>query len=202
MNYEIQKLEEMKKMYYQKISDIDLIIQQILNKADSENKSNLINLTEFKRIKGYLNYFVNKNGDVYSLKTNKLIKPFVSNGGYISVSLWGDGKKQNYLVHRLVADAFIPNPNNYKEVNHKDLNTLNNNLENLEWCSRDYNLKYSNLEKWESKPVVQMLNNEIIREYHSITEASKYGFDVSTISKCCKNKNKKHKGFNWKYKQF
>ena len=61
--------------------------------------------------------------------------------------LYKDGKKKRYLVHRLVAIAFIPNPNNYKEVNHKDENPSNNNVKNLEWCTREYNNNYGTRNK-------------------------------------------------------
>lgn len=197
MNYEIHKLEKQKQKYYDKILNIDLKIKELLIK---EKKKDLIDLTDFKKIQGYSNYLIDTKGNIYSLKNNKLLKNVKSNSGYYLVCLWGNGKKRNHLVHRLVAETFIPNPNNYKEVNHKDFNKLNNNIKNLEWCSHNYNLKYSNLERFESKPVLQIHNNKIIKEYKSITEASKSGFDISNISKCCKNKQKKHKGFIWKYK--
>lgn len=109
---------------------------------------------EFRHIKGYENkYVVTPNGDVYSIgrifrqklyKRQEIIKlkPAISNVGYEFVML-GDGKKMKvHLVHRLVAEAYIPNPDNLPEVNHIDENKLNNDVSNLEWCTVDYNRKY------------------------------------------------------------
>jgi hypothetical protein len=92
-------------------------------------------------------YYIEKNGDVYSqdiIDTNnrfregKKIKPSVHKNGYYQVALSKNGTKF-FLVHRLVALTYIPNPNNYPCVNHKDCNRQNNNLNNLEWCTNMYN---------------------------------------------------------------
>ncbi len=86
------------------------------------------------------NYMVSNKGRVKSLKWGKeiLIKFSVTEKGYLQVHLGRRACK----VHRLVAMLFIPNPNRYKEINHKDENKTNNNVENLEWCNREYNMKY------------------------------------------------------------
>lgn len=202
MNYKIKKLNQKKQMYYKKIEEIELKIMNILNNDKIQKlKDEMINSNEFMQINGYTNYLINKQGKIYSLKNKKFIKSYKANNGYYMVCLWKNGGKKSHLVHRLVANAFIPNLNNYKEVNHKDFNTENNSIENLEWCSRSYNLRYSNLSKWERKPILQILNDTIINEFNSITEAEKYGYDSSHISKCCKNKQKRHKGYIWKYKE-
>lgn len=89
------------------------------------------------QIKNYPNYFINTSGEVFSLnynntdKTKKLKN--VLRCGYYCVNLCKNGKAKKHLVHRLVAEAFIPNPENKKTVNHKDGNKLNNSFENLEW---------------------------------------------------------------------
>lgn len=67
--------------------------------------------------------------------------------GYLTVNLTRDAKQKRYAVHRLVACAFLQNPNNYKEINHKDENKENNNLSNLEWCTRSYNVTYGRLDE-------------------------------------------------------
>jgi hypothetical protein len=70
------------------------------------------------------------------VKTQRILKPRKNNFGYFRVVLYKNGKMKEFLIHRLVAEAFIENPNNYEQVNHLDFNTINNNLDNLEWCSQ------------------------------------------------------------------
>jgi len=92
-----------------------------------------------KEILGCGNYLVNENGDVWSKKNNIFIKSWIGHNGYRSVSIYSDCKKKNYSLHRLVAIAFINNPENKPEVNHKDGNKLNNHVSNLEWCTMSEN---------------------------------------------------------------
>lgn len=108
-------------------------------------------MNEFwKDIEGYEGrYQVSNLGNVKSLNYNhtgkeKIMKPQLCNKGYLRVELCKDNKRQKYLIHKLVADAFIPNPNNLPCVNHKDENRLNNNYENLEHCTYTYNNTYGN----------------------------------------------------------
>lgn len=100
----------------------------------------IMNLKEFKQIDYNNNYLINKEGKVYSLYTNKFIKPTKSKSGYLYIT-FNDNKK--IRLHRLIALAFIPNPNNYLEINHIDGNKENNNINNLEWCSREQNRKHA-----------------------------------------------------------
>ena len=86
-------------------------------------------------------YQVSNLGKVKNKKTNKILKPSKEKG-YLKLYLYKEGKKKTNYIHRLVAQAFLPNPNNYKEVNHIDSNPSNNNKNNLEWCDRKYNLDY------------------------------------------------------------
>ena len=97
-------------------------------------------------------YQVSNTGEVKSLNYNhtgeiKLLKQGIKKKGYRQVNLYKNGKVKHHLVHRLVAIAFIPNPNNYKEVNHKDEDPSNNNVKNLEWCTREYNNNYGTRNK-------------------------------------------------------
>lgn len=99
-------------------------------------------------VKGYEGFYVIDNkGDVYSLvsgrgRRKKVLIPYEKNG-YLAVNLYKDGKVKHHYIHRLVAEAFIPNPDNLPEVNHLDCNKFNNSVENLEWCDRKQNLKHS-----------------------------------------------------------
>lgn len=74
-----------------------------------------------------------------------IMKPMVATNGYLIACLWKNGKQRKFGIHRLVAAAFVPNPNNYKEVNHKDEDKTNNNANDLEWCSHKYNMSFGNV---------------------------------------------------------
>ena len=88
-------------------------------------------------------YQINSEGQILSLRRNRLMKQTI-NQGYYKVCLRNKyGKQASESVHRLVALTFIPNPTNLTCVNHKDENKLNNNIDNLEWCTREYNTSYS-----------------------------------------------------------
>ena len=87
-------------------------------------------------------YGVTMDGQVYSFKSKKFMKFEIDKAGYFKIQLSKNNKIKHYLLHRLVANAFIPNPNNYLEINHKDENKQNNHISNLEWCDRKYNVNY------------------------------------------------------------
>lgn len=109
----------------------------------------------WKDIPGYEGlYKISSLGEVFAIKRKKIRKPTINKDGYYRVYLCGNNKKSTLLIHRIVAEAFL-DKNNYKRavgekekpivlvVNHKDENKLNNNVENLEWCTNAYNVKYS-----------------------------------------------------------
>ena len=126
---------------------------------------------------------------------------------YYRVSLSKDYERKLIYVHRLVAMAFIPNPNNYPFIDHIDRNGLNNSASNLRWCTQEMNMRNENtkkihvsaLQKTFSKPVVMLKGNLFIRSYKSMSDAEKDGFRVSLISSVCTGKNKTHKGYKWMY---
>lgn len=105
----------------------------------------MIDLTQFVPIKEFPNYLINKNGDVYSTKSKKLIKPYKHGGKYdlqyLIAELWVQGKLFRKSVHQLVAITFIPNPNNYINIDHLDNNPRNNCVDNLEWVTNEENNK-------------------------------------------------------------
>lgn len=106
----------------------------------------MTNVEIIKDIKGFEGrYTISNLGIVRSLLTGKEMKPYITSKGYARVNLRFAHSREykSLLVHRLVAGNFIPNPNNYKEINHKDCNRLNNKVDNLEWCDRFYNIKYA-----------------------------------------------------------
>lgn len=97
----------------------------------------------WKRIAGYENYIVSSNGVIQNVKTNKILKPSFDKKGYLEVWLSLNGKPKKFSVHRLVASAFIPNPENKTQVNHIDGDKSNNNLSNLEWVTNQENILHS-----------------------------------------------------------
>lgn len=95
-----------------------------------------------KQIEGYEDYFIYEDGRVFSTKSDKFLKHNISSCGYPSVELFNNEGSARKTIHRLVAEAFIPNPNNYPQINHIDENKLNPSVENLEWCTAKYNMNY------------------------------------------------------------
>jgi hypothetical protein len=94
-----------------------------------------------EKIEGY-NYYINEQGDVFNSKGRKLV-PRLHTGGYLRVNLCRDGLHKDFYIHRLVAFAYLDNPNNYNEVNHKDSDKKNNLVSNLEWCNGSMNHHHS-----------------------------------------------------------
>ena len=158
-----------------------------------------------------------KNGSGYYIKKGKILKKHINNKGYEYVRLKDNKTPNKQYIHRLVAQAFIPNPDNKPQINHKDCNPLNNNVSNLEWCTRKENMSYmSKLGRskkegiWlakityknmlKGKRVAQMdLKNNKIYVYPTIQSVKQNGFLPGQVCKCCKGIQKKHKGYEWKY---
>lgn len=137
----------------------------------------------------------------------RVLKPHVATNGYYCVHLFKDGKRKLHTIHRLIAIAFIPNPNGYREVNHIDENKLNNSLDNLEWVTHKYNIAYShNIEKAYSKTRRAVLvhdkkTKEFVGEYKSAREAAReLGCYVWNINDCLKGRLKTYRGYIFTYK--
>lgn len=167
-------------------------------------------------------YQVSDYGRVMSLKTNRILKGRKDTSGYFMVVLCKDGKQKNILIHRLVAETFLPNPFNLPCVNHKDEDKTNNFVGtpendykdgNLEWCTHKYNTNYGTcIERRSkkaingkcSKPVLQYsLDGTLISEWSSVAEIQrKLGYSQGNVSSCCRGLyNNRMYGFIWKYKE-
>ena len=154
-----------------------------------------------KDIKNYEGlYAITTEGEVYSYKSKKFLSPFSNARGYLKVGLCKNGKVKNFYVHRLVTDAYLPNPNNLPQVNHKDENKANNCLQNLELCDAKYNNNYGTHIEKIKKPILQYdLEGNLVREWPSATDVGK---EVkSNICMCLKGKQKTALGCIWKYKE-
>lgn len=173
-------------------------------------------------------YAVSTLGRIMSMRDGRIMKTTITNKGYELVITHVDGKQKGYTVHRLVAEAFLPNENNYPVINHKDENPLNNNVNNLEWCSSSYNNTYNDIhikngikrrgrpshnkmkttKEYENKEVLMLTkDNELIKVFNTVSEASYYISELygnkqvtasSKIWNVIHNKGKTYLGFIWK----
>ena len=121
-----------------------------------------------KEVKGYEGlYAVTENGQVWSYKRNKFLKPWVCQGGYLQVSLTKNKIAKKHKVQRLGAIAVIDNPDNLPQVNHKDENKTNNSVENLEWCDAKYNINYGTRTERAKRKREEILNNGFTKSVNS-----------------------------------
>lgn len=167
----------------------------------------------WKAITDYENlYEVSNIGRVKNIRTGRILKPGIDRYGYYNVGLCKNGKQKTKNVHRLVAQEFLPNPDNLPCVNHKDENKLNNRVDNIEWCTVSYNNKYGNrlnkcrnsmMKKENNKPIAQFtfdLPCELIKVWPSLMEIERQlGYSAGNIWSCCNGKYKQAYGYQWAY---
>lgn len=176
-----------------------------------------------KDIKGYEGlYAITEDGQIWSYKSKKFLIPNYDANGYLKINLFKDRKNKSCTIHRLVAETYIPNPNNLSQVNHKDENKTNNHINNLEWCDAKYNMNYgtrtqrasetnrgqkrseetkkniSEARKNKGNKPVKCIETDIV--YISTVSANREtGIDNSCISKCCKGQRKTAGSYHWQY---
>ena len=129
----------------------------------------------------------------------------IQNSGYIAVPLHKNGKSVTHLLHRLVADAFAENPNNYECVNHKDQNKLNNRADNLEWCTAYYNCHYGDgaerSAETQRKEFYQIdMNGNVVKKWKGFNKIQReLGYQKKLIYLCCIGKRESYIGYKWAY---
>lgn len=166
----------------------------------------------YREIKGFDNYLVSNYGNVYSYHKNNIMRPGIDSNGYLFVTLVRAHKDHKHCsIHRLVAESFIPNPENKETVNHRDGDKKNNHFMNLEWATYSENERHA----WSvglkqtsskrllkiSKPVIQLsMEGKEIKRFPSSREAGRVlGIDGSTIAKCCKGNVDNVRGYKFRY---
>lgn len=167
----------------------------------------------WKEVPGYEGlYEVSDKGQVRSLNYSrtgqtKVLKPSKNPRGYHYVNLCKDGRQKSSTVHRLVAQAFIPNPMVLPMVNHKNEDKTDNRVDNLEWCDHRYNINYGTrnerVAKTMSKPVLQFdKSGNFVKEWPSVSEVERQtGWFNTCISACCLGKRKTAYGFVWRHSE-
>ena len=178
----------------------------------------IILIEQWRSIEEYENlYQISNYGNVKNHK-NQLLKP-MNDGNYLNVDLYKNEKKKRYKIHRLVAKAFIPNPEDKKEVNHIDGNKLNNKYSNLEWVTPSENMIHAfkkglakvnkNMQgkfgEINPNSIIRLqydINGNFIKKWSCAKEIERQlGIHHSHISKCCKGKLKTAGGYIWRYEE-
>lgn len=159
----------------------------------------------FKPIEGYEGvYEVSNYGRVYSNRTHKFLKAKPNTRGYLQVDLSVSGVHKMAYIHRLVARAFLNNPNGLTEVNHKDEDKRNNRSDNLEWCTGSYNLSYGTRIQRIAKKIMRAVeqldkNGNVLMTFESLAEAERNGYNHANVSNCCHGKSKTAYGYQWRF---
>ena len=159
-------------------------------------------MENFKDIPGYEGlYAADSDGNIWSYYHKKILKLANSHHKYKRIQLYKNGEFKTFAVHRIVASLFVENPYSYNEINHKNEDASDNRAENLEWCTRKYNVNYGNRIKNLSKKIVALdKNNNVISEYPSQAYASRVtGISQGSISNACSGRSHTAGGYKWKY---
>lgn len=162
-------------------------------------------------------YLCSNHGRVVVTKTgtgsrspHQLMKLRVNYNGYNYLLLYKNNKRKHHYIHRLVGLLFVPNPNNYPQIDHIDGNKNNNHSDNIRWCSCSMNMNNPVTKQRLSKvlkgrhtskaiPIVQLKDGKLVNTFRCAYEARKYGFCYSCICACCRGDKPQYKGFQWLY---
>ena len=150
-----------------------------------------------KEIKGYENYKITEDGQVWSSNINRYLKPSKDKDGYYKVTLSKNSEQKQFFVHRLVAETYLENPDNKKTVDHIDGDIHNNHYTNLQWATYSEQNENPHWKKKKTKLIVCIETNEI---YMGITEAhKKLGLNMGHLSECCNGKRNSCGDYHWRY---
>lgn len=178
------------------------------------------------QIKG-MPYYISKQGQVYSVTSKRVLKPILSKKGYYIVSFKIKGHRQRFFLHRIIAEAFIPNPENKPFIDHINTIKTDNRIENLRWVTAKENThnpitilrirantkygednprtmtgKFGRLNP-RSRPIVQIKDGKIVREFECARQAMREtSIDCCSITNCCRGKRKRAGGYHWAYKEY
>lgn len=176
---------------------------------DIKNYENYYEVSNFGRVRSKYRIIEQKykGKNVKFVYKSIILKPYLINSGYYVVSLSKNSVQKKFLVHRLVAEAFLSNINNYNQINHKDENKLNNNISNLEWCNAKYNITYNDRAKEIGKKLGKKIfiydkDYKFINIFNSSKEASYYlNIPDRGIRKACTRNNHLYKNYIWCYEK-
>lgn len=176
---------------------------------DIKDFEGLYQVSNMGRVKSLARVILRNNGKKQTFK-EKIIKQATNKQGYYQISLWKNGIEKRYLLHRLIAEHFIPNPENKPCIDHINTDPTDNRIENLRWCtykennnnpltvkhrSKPRNWKIKGFEHWKSKPVVQLTKKgELLKIYPNAFSA-----EVYHINRCCDGERKTAGGYKWQY---
>lgn len=159
-----------------------------------------MNNINIKKINGLETHYISDTGIVFSQKSDGKFKELKTHldgkGRYEVIKISEKGKRYHYLIHRLVAIHFLPNPNNYNEINHIDYNEKNNHVSNLEWCNRKQNMehcfkKHSQVRNFKECDLYK--DGVLIKHCKSVSEASRYAKEMFDASYSMLHKHHKQK---------
>ena len=177
----------------------------------------MLMIEEWRDIKGYEGlYRVSNLGNVWSCYVNRVLSKHLYPNGYYAVRLCKNGHHRVIQLGRLVAITFIPNPNNLPEVNHKDCNPKNNHADNLEWCTRKYNVNYGGrIQKMLNNPAYKARTERLkvpiiqchtdgapFKRWDSAHDAGReLRISISNINSCCRERRPSAGGYIWRYEK-
>lgn len=177
---------------------------------DIKGYEGIYQVSNLGRVRSLNRTYILNNGNPQSAK-GQIMSQYDTKDGYKGIKLRGLCVRKSFRVHRLVAQTFIPNPENLPEVNHKDENKHNNIVSNLEWCTPKYNANYGTVKERlsishkrnpiYSKPVAQFsMDGEFVKSYPSAKEAAKQtGLHAQNIGACCRGIYSHSGGYRWQY---
>ena len=167
---------------------------------------------DFKSIPQAPMYAVNECGDVYSVRYKKVLKSKANKAGYYIRDFYADGTRNFLRVHRIVAELFIPNPDNLPCVNHIDGDKMNNHVSNLEWCTHSHNNKHAigtglrtpniqvAIDATKKRVKATDITTGLQTEFESARKAGEVlGCNYRCISLCCQGKQRTHKGYAFSF---